>query len=270
MNNTPNYMAWIPANVRYDKDLSANAKLLFGEISALTNAKGYCWATNGYFAELYGVTKTSISLWIKQLVDKGYVTMEIIYKEGTKEILNRYLRIFNDPIKENLDTPTQENLNTPPQKNLKENDLISFNDSSINDTSNNKKINKKNKQPSGIEKEFETLWKMYPRKIGKAKALQSYKKARKKEGNEYETVLNGLNRYITYIQNRDIDEQYIMHGSTWFNQLKWHDEYTCIATTKKVTSYLDYYNAKFGGESNGFSRHGEVIEHDSTYLSEPF
>lgn len=104
------YFAIIPAIVRYDKKLTANAKLLYGEITALANEKGYCWAGDRYFAELYGVSKTTIQSWIKALTDNGYITKELIYREGTKEILNRYIRIVAYPTQENLGTPTQENL----------------------------------------------------------------------------------------------------------------------------------------------------------------
>ena len=87
------YYAIIPANVRYDKELTPNAKLLYGEITALCNEKGYCWASNVYFAELYKVSKTSISKWISQLTAKGYITSKIIYRDGTK--------IIEEKLKEN-------------------------------------------------------------------------------------------------------------------------------------------------------------------------
>jgi DnaD/phage-associated family protein len=98
----PNYFAIIPANVRYDKNLRDKAKLLYGEITALCNKEGVCWAKNEYFADLYDVTKTTVSTLIKNLIDNGYIKSKLIYKEGTKEILNRYLSIVKDPIKENL------------------------------------------------------------------------------------------------------------------------------------------------------------------------
>lgn len=93
MTDNQSYYAIIPADVRYDKAVPANAKLLYGEITALCNKHGYCWATNSYFAELYGVTKKSISGWISILVERGYITSEIKYKDGTPEIQDRYLRI---------------------------------------------------------------------------------------------------------------------------------------------------------------------------------
>lgn len=118
------YYAIIPANVRYNKSLTANAKLLYGEITALCNEEGYCWASNHYFSDLYGVSKTSISKWISQLEKENLIKSHIKYKEGTKEILNRYLTLVTYPIEEKLNTPIEEK--------LKDNNTV------INNTVNNK------------------------------------------------------------------------------------------------------------------------------------
>ena len=103
-----NYYAVLPANVRYDKNITPNAKLLYAEITALCNDKGYCWAGNAYFAELYGVTKTSISNWISSLQKNGYIDVQFIYKENSKEIQSRHISIANNiPIQNNLNTYTK-------------------------------------------------------------------------------------------------------------------------------------------------------------------
>jgi uncharacterized phage protein (TIGR02220 family) len=122
------YYAIIPANVRYDKDLPPNAKLLYGEITALCNEKGYCWAGNSYFSELYGKNKSTIARWIQKLEEKGYITREVIYKEGSREIENRYMRICNEGIGKNATTPIGKNaidnttvINTTSNNTLKDN-----------------------------------------------------------------------------------------------------------------------------------------------------
>ena len=89
----PAFYAIIPADVRYDKNLKPNAKLLYGEITALCNERGYCWAGNEYFAKLYGVSIKTISVWISQLVNKKYLLRKLVYKPGTKEIDSRILRL---------------------------------------------------------------------------------------------------------------------------------------------------------------------------------
>jgi hypothetical protein len=68
-----NHYAVIPAQVRYDKALTDKAKLLFGEISAATNAYGVCEEDNGYFAAALQVDSRTISRCIGQLFDQGHL-----------------------------------------------------------------------------------------------------------------------------------------------------------------------------------------------------
>lgn len=121
---TRNYYAIIPANVRYDSDLPATARLLYGEITALCNERGYCWATNSYFADLYEVTNRTASSWISLLAKKGYIHVKIIKDKETKEIKGRYISIINKEVideivnnDEKLTTPIENNFHTP-RKNI--------------------------------------------------------------------------------------------------------------------------------------------------------
>ena len=89
----PSYFAIISADVRYDKRLKANEKLLYGEITALCNKTGECWASNKYFADLYGVTTQAVSKWVTNLRKCGYISVSIHYKDGTKEIDKRTIKL---------------------------------------------------------------------------------------------------------------------------------------------------------------------------------
>ncbi len=80
------------------------------------------------------------------------------------------------------------------------------------------------KNKDNISSEFEILWKMYPRKIGKPKALKAYQKARK-DGTTFEDVKKGIENYKKQIEAQKTAVEYIKHGSTWFNGECWHDEY---------------------------------------------
>jgi len=99
------YYAIIPANVRYDENLNPNAKLLYGEITALCNERGFCWAGNSYFAKLYNKDKSTVARWIRELEGNGYITREVIYKEGSREIESRYMRLCHEGIGRNAPTP---------------------------------------------------------------------------------------------------------------------------------------------------------------------
>lgn len=132
MKEYPNYYSITPATVRYDNRLKANEKLLFGEITALSNMKGYCYSTNKYFSKLYNVATPTVSKWINHLKELGYVKVEMI-KDG-KEIKERHLFPVVDPINKKINTPINEKVNSPINKKVKENNTRN-NNTSINKSS---------------------------------------------------------------------------------------------------------------------------------------
>lgn len=89
--NEPNYYSILPAPVRYDKNLQDKAKLLYSEITALSNKSGYCYANNKYFAELYGISTRQVTRLIGALTQKGYIKVENKYYPKTKRIKERKL-----------------------------------------------------------------------------------------------------------------------------------------------------------------------------------
>lgn len=124
-----NYYAIIPANVRYDKRLSPLTRLIYGEITALSNEKGYCFATNAYFANLYSMSNVSISRCISELKEHNYI--RVVYDIKEKNVDKRKIYINN---LENKKLESEE-LN---KKNEKlENEELKNNE----EISNNEKIN---------------------------------------------------------------------------------------------------------------------------------
>jgi hypothetical protein len=89
----PNYYAVIPAEVRYNDKLTANSKLLYGELTALSNKTGVSWAQNKYFAELYSVDTRTVSRWIKQLQEEGFIKIKMEYDKQTKQVTKRLIKI---------------------------------------------------------------------------------------------------------------------------------------------------------------------------------
>ena len=79
-----------------------------------------------------------------------------------------------------------------------------------------------------LKEEFEKLWKMYPKKVGKDKAFSKYKKYRTSKNQDeyctYEEVLNGIEKYLKYIKANTWYSP--KDGSTWFNNRCWNDEYS--------------------------------------------
>ena len=136
----PSYFAILTADVRYDKTLKPLARLLYAEITALCNKEGYCWSSNQYFADLYEVDPKTVSGWIGQLKTRGYITVQLEYKEGTKQVLKRYIRINEGGMDKIMDTlpikkciPSPQNDGDPPHKIMEDNKTIN---NTFNNTTN--------------------------------------------------------------------------------------------------------------------------------------
>lgn len=92
----PSYYSIMPANVRYDKELSDKAKLLYGEISCLTNSTGVCVASNDYFSKLYEVHPNTITRNISLLKQKEYIDIESkVYFNNGVRAERREIRLTN-------------------------------------------------------------------------------------------------------------------------------------------------------------------------------
>lgn len=124
-NNISGYYKIIPDFVMFDDELLSMPKaiLLYGEITALSNNKGYCWASNSYFAKKFKVSDRMIKNYINKLVEKGFIARKIIYKPGTKEVDKRILSIGSAPSEIDFPTPSEIDFPTPGEADFPDNNI---------------------------------------------------------------------------------------------------------------------------------------------------
>ncbi|HHX0257305.1 TPA: helix-turn-helix domain-containing protein [Enterococcus faecalis] len=240
MNEHRGYYAIIPAIVRYDNHLNGNAKLLYGELTALANEKGYCWATNQYFANLYNVSKRTIISWLKQLEERNYIKMQIFYKPNSKMVDRRHIYILPYPTDTEFYTPSEENFitygknhqegdeenfTTPSEENFTENNTL------INNTKNNTKNIYSVEQSSTMSELFEKVWKTYPKKTNKKKAKEQFLKKIKSD-EDFERFKTGYKAYLKYIKLNDWYHPQELFR--WIRDERFNDEYDLSETTTQA------------------------------------
>jgi DNA-binding Lrp family transcriptional regulator len=199
---------WIPKEIYLNKELTPTDKLLLAEITSLAK-NGECFASNQHFSEFLGISKSQVSRLITKLVRLNFISVVITYKELTKEVDKRVIT----PIGVKADTPTHGRVyplrmeaHTPTHERVDPMRVDAYYKEQVKEQYKEQvKDIKKTKQKNvsaELENEFELLWKKYPRKLGKANALKAYIKARKGNKTTYETIENGLYRYIDYLKSK--------------------------------------------------------------------
>jgi hypothetical protein len=197
----PTYYSILPANVRYSKKLSSLEKLLFSEITGLTNSKGYCWATNEYFARLYGKSKGTISRCINKLLLSNFIKVKMI-KESKDYVEKRLITITGVEVLKNIKAHSQKQVGGVVKKRKE----------------NTKDNNIKNKDIL-----FSRFWDAYNFK--KSRKL-CYTKFLSLSYETCEKCVVAAKEYSASIT----DIKFKKHPGTWLNQGCWDDEITQRST----------------------------------------
>lgn len=161
----PSYWAVLPAQIRYDAGLPPNAKLLYAEISSLTDQRGYCWATNAYFEQLFELSERTIIRLLNRLEESGYIRIEDNAGGKIRRRLYAGINPLSAPPDKNVSTPLTK-MSVPPDKNVTPH---------INKKDNKKKTSTSS-APAWEPELFERFWRAYPCKKDKASARREWDK----------------------------------------------------------------------------------------------
>lgn len=228
MNNqqTGGYYAVIPSDVRYDPELKPNAKLLYGELTALSDKKGYCWATNEHFANLYELSVGTISRLISQLEKKGYIRCEMAATEKGSErrIYAGAFFVSTGGVDEKRKTPIVKKrkggLDEIGKQNNKDLSLLP-----PKAPQGGRRRQEPKKQPDWDPERFDKFWKYYPRGENKQAAIRAWDKL-KPSSELIDTMAQALKRQVASEGWRQGIG--IPYASTWLNNRRWEDEVKCV------------------------------------------
>lgn len=223
------YYAVIVADVRYDKTLKPNAKLLYGELTALCNQYGYCWATNEYFADLYGLASATVSRLISQLESRGYIRCEMAATEtGSERRIYAgafVVRPLTGGIDENVKTPLDKNVNTPLDEivNPQYENNINISPYSPPKGDEYSPAQKRNKCEPDWEL-FDRFWAAYPKKKNKASARRAWRRLAPSL-DLCRTMADALEKDKQSRAWQKNGGEYIPYPASWLNGRRWEDEH---------------------------------------------
>ena len=92
---------WMPIEILTDKNLSDKEKHIYSLVIFLSQEKQYCFCTNKTISQLLNISVTQASKLVNSLKTKGYINIEMVYKENSKEVDIRKLIPIEEKFKDN-------------------------------------------------------------------------------------------------------------------------------------------------------------------------
>lgn len=213
----PGYWAVLPAAVRYDPQLPPSAKILYAEISALTDQRGFCFASNDYFRKLYGMSERTLQEQLRALKRRGYIAIS----DGDGGAGRRKIYAGINPMQDN----PAENCGVTPQKTAGSNNNKKDNNNPPTSPPGGERAKEKTvkREPSWKPKRFAGFWNYYPKSAHKSKQAAIKAWDQLKPGDELiDEIAKALRRQMATDQwQRGIG---IPYPSTYLRQRRWEDE----------------------------------------------
>lgn len=218
--------AIMPAMVRYDKSLPANAKLIYAEIAAKINEEGWCFCHNGYFADRFGIKPDTVSSLIKRLEAAGYIAVDVNVARTNNDRRRIYLTEkpyhFNVMGGLGFKSGTVSDLNPRPIEN---NNIKTNTPQSPPEGDGEKPTEKKRKRGKAVpeyEPEmFERFWTAYPRGNDRQGAVREWD-ALKPDRKLMFTMSAALERQKKSDEwRRGVG---IPYACRWLSKRRWEDE----------------------------------------------
>lgn len=228
---------YIAYNKHFAKEVGVDEAIVFGELCSICNIHG----EEFYFEQHRIIEETCLTEYrirnaLKNLQDFGLVS---VTKKGLPA--KNYYSLNENALIEIISRSTSGvKIDTTGDCEI---DTTTTNTTNNTNTS-KEKTTKKKQLKSDYEAEFEEIWSIYPRKEAKVIGLKHYISARK-NGMDFETIKQGLDRYIEYCRVNKVEKKYIKNGGNWFKEQLWTNQYEI---TKGATNEVN----------SGDNRHSDI------------
>jgi len=205
-NPEPSYYSVIPASVRYDNTLSPGARLLYGELTALTFKRGYCWATNEYMAGLFDVSPRQIRRWVSELDAAGHIEV-VLDDKRDRRILLPHGRTKMSEGGTKVSGGWDNSVRQGQDKNVLQNNTLPSMDPSLSNTEKKKSA-------------FVVFWGALPSEMkkGKAQAMRTWNRLSTADRQLASSFLD------TYLRGKKKDGTNLHYGSSYLGARPWEDE----------------------------------------------
>lgn len=98
---------WLPKEVIKNTNLNDKEKMIYAMILSLSKNQE-CTVTNAYISKIFNITTIQVSRLINSLKKKGFIKVNLIYKQNSKEIQKRVI------IPINIDVNTYKQISSRP------------------------------------------------------------------------------------------------------------------------------------------------------------